>query len=176
MTDIDASGVMPTLTSDGVPHVVHDDRIGTMRRWSEARRRRTVAACTLAAVLGACGSQPPAEVTDTLEIVGTDTLAFAPTAYAIAADRIVTVTLTSEAAVEHDLVIEGAASSGVSEPTEGHSHDDEEPTDDLHVAHAEAGGRAGALLLIKEPGTYTVYCSIPGHRAAGMEATLVVVG
>jgi plastocyanin len=36
-----------------------------------------------------------------------------------------------------------------------------------------AGG-SRALTLHLKPGTYTFYCSVPGHRQAGMHGTLVV--
>jgi plastocyanin len=36
-----------------------------------------------------------------------------------------------------------------------------------------AGGSRSLELKLK-PGTYTFYCSVPGHRQAGMEGTLTV--
>jgi len=35
-------------------------------------------------------------------------------------------------------------------------------------------GGSRTLTLKLKPGTYTFYCSVPGHRAAGMEGTLHV--
>ena len=35
-------------------------------------------------------------------------------------------------------------------------------------------GGSRALTLTLRPGTYTFYCSVPGHEAAGMKGTLVV--
>jgi plastocyanin len=35
-------------------------------------------------------------------------------------------------------------------------------------------GEAKTLTLTLKPGTYKFYCSVPGHRMAGMEGTLVV--
>jgi plastocyanin len=44
---------------------------------------------------------------------------------------------------------------------------------DAHVS-AEAGETAEGGLRADEPGTYTYYCSVEGHREAGMEGTLTV--
>ena len=44
---------------------------------------------------------------------------------------------------------------------------------DAHVA-AEPGETDAGGFRADEAGTYTFYCSVDGHRAAGMEGTLVV--
>lgn len=44
---------------------------------------------------------------------------------------------------------------------------------DVHVA-ADRGETAEGGLRADEPGLYTYYCTVTGHRAAGMEGTLVV--
>lgn len=44
---------------------------------------------------------------------------------------------------------------------------------DVHIA-AEAKESQTGGVRADEPGMYTYYCSVPGHRSAGMEGTLVV--
>lgn len=41
------------------------------------------------------------------------------------------------------------------------------------VAAAGGGGKATAQVTL-EPGTYVVYCSVPGHRTAGMKFEVTV--
>jgi uncharacterized cupredoxin-like copper-binding protein len=47
------------------------------------------------------------------------------------------------------------------------------PMADLHFSMTEPG-RGAVQIRINEPGEYVYYCSVPGHREAGMEGTLIV--
>jgi plastocyanin len=67
----------------------------------------------------------------------------------------VTVELVNEGSVPHDVVIEELG--------------------DQVVAHADGGQTVTGQAEV-EPGTYTYYCSIPGHRQAGMEGAFTVGG
>ena len=66
----------------------------------------------------------------------------------------VTLELTNDASVPHDVQIEGP---------DGDLGGTDEVTGDTTTAEVEL-----------DPGEYTFYCSVPGHREAGMEGTLTV--
>jgi uncharacterized cupredoxin-like copper-binding protein len=144
---------------------------------TKAHRLLAVSGAGLAGVLlGACGSDDSdtesnnaPERPNTIMVVGADRLAFEPDEFTIAAGLEFTLELTA-GCVEHVFVIEEAAEYGSTEA----GHQAEDP-DDLHVAHADAGDTVTATFTIERAGTYTVYCSVAGHRDAGMVATLEVI-
>jgi plastocyanin len=75
---------------------------------------------------------------------------------ATAAAGAVTITMSNMSGVTHNLAIQ----SGTSGPVLGHS------------AFQSHGSSSFTVDL--KPGTYTFFCQVPGHRAAGMEGTLTV--
>lgn len=87
----------------------------------------------------------------TLQLVGTDRLTFDPDTLTAPTGEI-TIELTSDNVV-HDVVIE--------------------ELDDLQVVEAAPGSTDTGTVELKA-GEYTFYCSVPGHRAAGMEGVLIV--
>jgi plastocyanin len=128
-------------------------------------RRRSVlvllAAAAVAVVgLAACGDDGGSDVSapaepvagaPEFEVVG-DALEFEPSEFAVPAGDF-TVTFTS-ADIPHDFTLEGP---------------DGDVRLDAGAGQTESGGFA-----VDEPGEYTFYCSVPGHRSGGMEGTLTV--
>jgi plastocyanin len=66
----------------------------------------------------------------------------------------VTITMTNSSPLEHNVTIASGSTVIGATPT--------------------FTGGARTLNLKLKPGTYTFYCSVPGHRQAGMEGTLTV--
>lgn len=85
-----------------------------------------------------------------IEVLGSS-YAFDPGAITVRAGEDVAIVLTASD-IEHDFTVEEL---------------------DAHVS-AEAGETAEGGLRVDEAGTYTYYCSVEGHREAGMEGTLTV--
>lgn len=100
------------------------------------------------------GSVAPDPVVEDARVVRVTATSFdfGPREIDVAAGEDVAIELVSED-VTHDFVVDGPPG---------------------HVVAAGAGETATGGLRIDEPGEYPVYCSVSGHRAAGMEAVLVV--
>lgn len=138
------------------------------------RRVLTLALVMLALALGlaACGGDDDGEEAEEPAPAETDTnggggggggatielaadpggaLAF-DTASLEAASGSFTIAFTNESTTPHNVTIEEVEGAATSTFTEGEED----------------------LALELEPGTYTFFCSVPGHREAGMEGTLTV--
>ena len=107
----------------------------------------------LALALVGCGDDAPAVTGDgtSVEIVAGD-MFYEPENVSANAGTI-EITLINEGAAEHNLLVEEVG--------------------DVLVVHTDPGETATGTIDL-EPGTYTIYCDIPGHRASGMEGTLTV--
>ena len=100
---------------------------------------------TIVAEDAAGGAAGNAELT----LVATE-FAFDPDPASLVRDG--TITLDNQGAIFHNLEIEGVAG---------------------FIIEADPGAAVVSAIPV-DPGTYTIFCSIPGHRDAGMEAQLVV--
>lgn len=122
-----------------------------------SRIARIAVVLAVAAGMSACSSgsgepTPPPDDADAV-VVGTDSFLFEPADVQVPAGGAV-VALQCEPSLPHDFVVEVAG--GEQTVTEC------------------SGGQTVSGDVDLEAGTYVFFCSIPGHRAAGMEGTLTV--
>lgn len=118
----------------------------------------TIVVAVTVLALGGCGGGDGGggDLSTDIEVTGTDALEFEPDDFEVPAGEEVTVELTADSGVEHDVTIEGVDG------------------EDLEVVAADAGETATGTFTIDEADSYTFYCSVPGHREAGMEGSLEV--
>src|SRR5687768_11483111 len=128
----------------------------------------------LAVSLAGCASAP-AQATTEITVEASD-FAYKPAAITVPAGESVTITLNNVGKVEHDFVVEKINVTDVhasdSSPAT-HHQGGHEADYDLHF-FARAGDTETLQFTALDPGTYEVFCSIEGHKEAGMVAQLVV--
>ncbi len=140
----------------------------------------------IAILMTACGSSAESSAvadlpTAEFEIVATD-IAYDTNQLEVMTGQPIKVTFRNEGALEHDFSIMKLPLSGeaMSTQMEGEmaGHDDdmdnmaEEP--EVHVAASMNGGSNVLQFTPAEPGTYEYYCTVEGHKEAGMVGTLTV--
>jgi uncharacterized cupredoxin-like copper-binding protein len=103
--------------------------------------------------------------------------AYNPLSITVPAGQPVTLTLNNTGAVEHDFVVDKINVTDVEASDTGpaaHHQMGDAPEYDLHF-FAVAGDTAVLKFTALEPGTYEIFCSIEGHKEAGMIGQLIVL-
>ena len=128
--------------------------------------------CTIL-LTGCAGSsqQPVTEIT----VEATD-FTYDPVSITVPAGQPVTLMLNNMGKVEHDFVIDNINVANVETSDSGpatHHQMGDMPEYDLHF-FAKAGETASLQFTALEPGKYEIFCSIEGHKEAGMIGELIV--
>jgi uncharacterized cupredoxin-like copper-binding protein len=135
--------------------------------------RKVIFIGVLAIALVGCASTTQASTE--LAVEATD-FAYTPATITVPVGEPVTLTLKNTGNVEHDFIVEKINVKDVSASDTGpaaHHQMGNEPEYDLHF-FAKAGETSTLQFTALEPGTYEIFCSVAGHKEAGMLGQLVV--
>ncbi len=132
-------------------------------------------------VLAACSSQGSATTaTEPTEVTlnATD-IAFDKTRIEVVAGRPVSLTLHNAGVLEHDFSIVELPHAGEASTTEGEGemdgHDMSNVTEEMDIHVAAPTDQSNTIEFTPTtPGEYEYYCTVAGHKEAGMVGTLVV--
>lgn len=129
----------------------------------------SIVALSLAACAGGAN-----ETAQALTVEAVD-LGFTPTTLEVTAGKPVKLTLQNNGALDHDFSIMEFPMVGTAAETGGMDHDMGEAGAEPELHLAVAAGQNGTLEFTpSKPGTYEFWCTVAGHKEAGMTGTLVV--
>ncbi len=123
-----------------------------------------------AILLAACGS---ADKTPVIEI-RVENSRFAPPVVNVPAGQTVKLVLRNMDGGEHDMEIAGVRPAVLSGGGHPGGHQGAGGMDGAVAVHAFAHKSASMTLRIDQPGTYEFYCTVPGHKEAGMVGRMIV--
>lgn len=110
-------------------------------------------------------------VDETIEVVARD-IRFEPDEITVEAGKTVRVVLVNEdVGTAHDLEAEGLEVRRL----EGGGHEGGHGDDNVLAVHSEEGEESAIVFVAETPGTYLIYCTVDGHRVAGMVGQIIVV-
>jgi uncharacterized cupredoxin-like copper-binding protein len=138
--------------------------------------RKTFILFVMAVLLAGCGAKATQAAATEITVEAAD-FAYSPASITVPVGQPVTLTMDNKGAVEHDFVVEKISVTDVKASNTGpamHHQMGEMPDYDLHF-FAPAGDQAVLNFMALEPGTYEIFCSIEGHKEAGMKGKLIVV-
>ena len=133
-----------------------------------------------AVFLVACGGETaptPIPVAE-FELAATD-IAYDQNRFEVMVGQPVKITLQNEGVLEHDFSIMEIAHTGEVMAEEMHDEESEHDMSNMemdpavHVA-SSSGGSHSVEFTPSEAGEYEFFCTVSGHKAAGMAGTLVV--
>jgi uncharacterized cupredoxin-like copper-binding protein len=145
-----------------------------MKKWSLYLLTLTL----ISAVLSACNStadQPNLAPRTELTLVATD-IVYDANRLEVVAGQPVKLALKNDGVLEHDFSITEIPHTGEAEAHEevaGHDMSGMSVDPEVHVA-APAGGSNSIEFTPSEPGEYEYWCTVSGHKEAGMVGTLIV--
>lgn len=137
-----------------------------MKRWGIV-----LAAVVAVAALAGCGGGASKAPGVTVELKA-ENMTWGSKELKLTKNQPVKLVLNNQDGVLHDFVIDKIPAKVEHSAGASHGHSASAKSD-LHVA-AEAGKQGSVEFTPTKPGSYTYYCSEPGHKEAGMTGTLIV--
>jgi uncharacterized cupredoxin-like copper-binding protein len=143
-----------------------------------AEKRRLMFTVLLILLLSACGGNTTQQeaVTEAqqIDLVAED-IKYDKGEFQGVEGQPIEVHFTNEGALAHDFTIDEIPlqpEAGAGEHSE-HGSEAHSSEADVHL-HLESGEEGTITFTPSEAGTYTYYCTVSGHREAGMEGTLTI--
>jgi uncharacterized cupredoxin-like copper-binding protein len=133
--------------------------------------RRLLPALILTFILAACGGAAPTSTTPKPVTMNMTEFQFQPAEITANVGQSIKLVLKNNGTVLHDFASMEAKVEVMEE--HGAEHDMAGMETAMHAA-VEPGQQSTLEFKPTEPGTYTFYCTIAGHKEAGMTGTLIV--